>query len=50
MTQNEIAENQNEEQMIVTDSQLNQILVFSGTDFKITKMNIFKKIDQNGKY
>lgn len=49
-TQNEIAEDQNKEQMIVTDSQLIKILVFSSTEFKITMMNILKKIGQNGKY
>lgn len=42
-TPSEIAENHNKEQILETDSQLNKILVFSDTDFKIT---IFRKGDQ----
>lgn len=49
-TQNETARNQNKEQVREMDSRLNKILVFSDTDLKIIMMNIFREIDQNGKY
>lgn len=49
-TQNDMTKSQNKEQIIETDSQLNQILVFSDIHFKITMINIFREIDQNRQY